>query len=359
MDDDSQLPNVVPQDLPGQPDTRVPISSEISTLATPTSSSSITSPSSSSSSSSSSKSNPNFFHKLQPLDPRGQMFHCMLSYRVDTDQGMVVKLHNKLHTLFAVEGQPSKSLQRTRSGAAVPAFSPSPALKRGWSIAAKAVFDGSLANQVDGGSEVFPFQGETLFPREFEQCDEAKTSDFHVFLDTVCLKTGVNWQGTGELHGGGFIGAILQSLLFVPILSVKQKKSSEGFEELSSAPDDNSFEVLDGSLGRLLRLNTKKETNPSLCDNVLLELIIAKVLHDIGGRSPASSGKTYPCIKILPLLVGNKYIFDCVKMLSSNPHHATNNKAIDVLKKAGLGDEDLEKKVKSESVHSVVSWYLA
>ena len=352
MDDDPQLPNV-PHD---PPDTRVPISSEISTLTIPTLNSSITSPSSSSSSS---KPNPKCLPKLQPLDPRGQMFHCMLSYRVDTDQGMVVKLHNKLHTLFAVEGHPSKSLQRTRSGSVIPAFPPSPALKRGWSIAAKAVFDGSLANQVDGGSEVFPFQGETLFPREFEQCDEAKTSDFHVFLDTVCLKTGVNWQGTGELHGGGFIGAILQSLLFVPILSVKQKNSSGGFEELSSAVDDNNFEVLDGSLGRLLRLNTKKETNTSSCDNVLLELIIAKVLHEIGGQSPASSGKTYPCIKILPLLVGNKNIFSCQKMFSSNPHHATNNKAIDVLQKAGLGDEDLEKKVKNESVLSVVEWYFA
>jgi hypothetical protein len=348
MADHSQLPNV-----PHDDDTRVPITPGFSDYATVTTHSVSESPSSSSSSSSSSHSKPNPKHK--PLDPQGQMFHCMLSYRQATDQGMVIKLHNKLHTLFAVEDRSNNSLPRSRSGTGLGAAPPSPTVKRGWNVAAKAVLSGNFTSMIENGSQFFPFQGETSFPREFERCVEAQTSDFHVFLDKVCLKNGEDWQGSGKADGGGFIGAILQSLLFVPILSVKQKSSSGVFEELPSAPDANSFANLEGSVGRFLRLNTDIDEKPNDIDNVLLELLIAKFLNI---KARQSSSRTHPCIKILPFFEGNDNIFACAGMLSDKPHIPTNSKAVTILQKAGFGDDTDLEKLRYESVQSVVNWYI-
>jgi hypothetical protein len=282
------------------------------------------------------------------------MFHCMLSYRQATDKDLATKLHHKLHTLLAAEDRSSNSLQRTGSGGAPPPSSPT--RKIGWGGVAKAVMNRTFASIVEGGSKIFPFQGETSFPPKFTRCAEAQTSDFHVFLDKVCLKNGEQWQGTGKPDDGGFIGAILQSLVFVPVLSVKQINSSGGFEELSSAPDKTNADKLEGSLGRLIRLNTTHDDRQQDGDNVLLELIIAKALHTVARQFASSSGKFYPCFKILPLLAGNDKIHDCKKQLSDKPHIATNNKAVEILQKAGLTDAFVDK-LKNESVQSIVNWY--
>jgi hypothetical protein len=290
----------------------------------------------------------------KPLDPMGHMFHCMLSYRVDTDQEMVLKLHNKLHTLFALDSIAPNSPQRTRSG---PLGLSTPSAKSNWAKAANFVFDGSLANIADVTSEAMPFQGKTLFPTVFERCLEAQTSYFHAFLDTVCLKNGENWQGSGKADGGGFIGAILQSLVFVPVLTVKQKNSSDAFEVLPSTPgSDFDWRKLEGSVGRLVRLNTENDDKKD-GDNVLLELIIAKVLCEIAGQCVSKSGKSYPCSKILPLLLGGEVIFKVAGMLSDKPHEPTNAKAIIALQKAELCDAELELTLKNISVRSVVGWY--
>jgi hypothetical protein len=87
-----------------------------------------------------------------------------------------------------------------------------------------------------------------------------------------------------------------------------------------------------------------------------LELIIAKALHTIARQFTSSSGKVYPCFKILPLLAGNEKIYDCKKSLSDKPHIATNNMAIDVLQKAGVPEAYFDK-LKDESVQSIVNWY--
>jgi hypothetical protein len=97
-------------------------------------------------------------------------------------------------------------------------------------------------------------------------------------LPTTCLKTGENWQGSGKADGGGFIGAVLQSLVFVPVLSVVEK-NGQSFEALSASADiKEPWTRFDGSLGKLLRLNTVYEEKKDVCDNVLLELMIAQVL---------------------------------------------------------------------------------
>ena len=119
---------------------------------------------------------------------------------------MVVKLHNKLHTLFAVEARASYTLQRTRSGGAVSDFPPTPVAKRNWAKVVNSVNDGSLAKAANAEQkcEAIPFQGQTMFPSVFERCSEAQTSDFHAFLDKVCLKNGEDWKGNGKTDGGGF-----------------------------------------------------------------------------------------------------------------------------------------------------------
>ncbi len=106
-----------------------------------------------------------------------------------------------------------------------------------------------------------------MFPSShFECCDEALHSSFHVFLDKTCLKTDENWQGSGKADGGGLIGAVLQSLVFVPVLSVAEK-NGQSFEALSASADiKEPWTRFDGSLGKLLRLNTVYEEKKDVCD---------------------------------------------------------------------------------------------
>jgi hypothetical protein len=177
-----------------------------------------------------------------------------------------------------------------------------------------------------------------------------------VYLDKFCLRNGEEWQGTGKPDGGGFIGAILQSLVFVPVLSVKQKNSYGFCQDLSSAPDKSNANKLEGSLGRLVRLNTAHDDRQHGVDNVLLELIIAKALHTISWRARTGKSEFYPCFRIFPLFAGNDKLFYCPEALSDKPHIATNNRAFDLLQKAGLADACFDK-LKDESVQSIVNWY--
>jgi hypothetical protein len=300
-------------------------------------------------------------NQLQPeaLNPIGPMFHCMISYRVETDLAVARSLHNKLFVVFRNEDVTIPRLQRTLSGPSVSggadnlSFSGSPVARRGQRAAAQ-----QWANvQPDASSsplDDFPFKGESLFPAQhFQQCDEALHSQYHVFLDKTCLKNGEQWQGSGK--SGGFIGALLQSLVFVPIISIFHKKDSH-FESL---PHNIEFRApwteFEGSLGKLLRLNKQQDNDK--CDNVLLEFIIAQVLNEMSKQSDPPLGTAFPCIKVQPLLLGGEQIFRCIGELSDLPHAATNSKAASVLKEAGLCDADLESRLARRSVKSVLIWY--
>jgi hypothetical protein len=48
---------------------------------------------------------------------------------------------------------------------------------------------------------------------------EKRPGSANLFLDQVYLKSGENWEQSDE--GGGFVGALLKSLIFVPLLSWK------------------------------------------------------------------------------------------------------------------------------------------
>jgi hypothetical protein len=294
-----------------------------------------------------------------PLNPEGAMFHCMLSYRVNTDSEIAKKLHDKLHTMFRVsEDQGTFSLKRTRSSsitaaaATVSSGNPRPPVMKDGSFTRKGLYD----------SEDFPYKDQTTFPDEYDQCPEASGSSLNVFLDKVCLKQGKNWEGSGTERGGGFIGAVLQCLVFVPILSVKQGSVSKGFEVVPSPSGQNNnfnpgneynWSKLEGSVGQLIRLNNAEHLK---VDNVLLELIIARILNEI-----ESVNKTYACVKILPFLVGGEMLFACAEKCSDEPHFATNEKVLSVLTTAfGLSQSDkdaLFEKLMTFSVRSVIQWY--
>lgn len=298
---------------------------------------------------------------LQPaaLNPIGPMFHCMISYRVETDQAVARSLHNKLFVVFRNEDAAIPKLQRTLSGSSLAggadnlSFSGSPVARRGqWAAALQ--WGNVQPDAAFSPLDDFPFKGESSFPTQhFQQCEEALHSHYHVFLDKTCLKNGEQWQGSGR--SGGFIGALLQSLVFVPIISIFHNNGSH-FESL---PPNTVFSApwtqFEGALGKLLRLNKQQDNDK--CDNVLLEYIIAQVLYEMSKQSIPPLGTTFPCIKIQPLLLGGEQIFRCIGELSDQPHAATNSKAASVLKEAGLCDADLESRLACRSVKSVLIWY--
>ena len=64
-----------------------------------------------------------------------------------------------------------------------------------------------------------PLIEKTRFPAKFN-CDAfAQQKILNIFWDKACLSDGYLWEGDGTKKGGGFVGAILQSMLFVPVMS--------------------------------------------------------------------------------------------------------------------------------------------
>jgi hypothetical protein len=53
------------------------------------------------------------------------------------------------------------------------------------------------------------------WPKAFSE----QSKGFRLFLDQVNLRMGVPWKGTGDADNGGFLGAVSQALLIVPLLS--------------------------------------------------------------------------------------------------------------------------------------------
>jgi energy-converting hydrogenase Eha subunit C len=100
----------------------------------------------------------------------GSFFHAMISYRVSTDATFVSNMHNAMN-LIASQREDLRSL------------------------------------------DDFPW------PKEFKRAETTGSSGVRIFLDKECLLDGAQWEG--NLKGsGGFVGALLKSLVFVPVFSI-------------------------------------------------------------------------------------------------------------------------------------------
>ena len=98
----------------------------------------------------------------------GSFFHAMISYRVATDATFVNHLHNSINL---------------------------------------------VASQRDDLRVLDDFP----WPKGFKRAETTGSSGVRVFLDKFCLLDGAQWEG--NMKGGGFVGALLQSLVFVPVFS--------------------------------------------------------------------------------------------------------------------------------------------
>jgi hypothetical protein len=58
------------------------------------------------------------------------------------------------------------------------------------------------------------------WPKEFNRSESTGSSGVRIFLDKFCLRDGAQWEGNSQ-SSGGFVGAILKSLLFVPVFSAQ------------------------------------------------------------------------------------------------------------------------------------------
>lgn len=208
------------------------------------------------------------------LAPSEGMFHLFISYRaVDRDSEWVSKLYDTL------------CLEVTSS------------MRQGKRI---------------------PLIEKTRFPKKFH-CDAfGQQNILNIFWDKACLADGHPWQGDGSKKGGGFIGAILQSVLFTPVLS--------------SYADQN--EQKRGSVSQMLQGSDDTQ------DNVLVEFIVAKFLYECSRNAADSS--LLPCSIILPLVKDEQVFGDSAK-LNASITIKTNTTAFNVLKLAGY-DPPIEMK---------------
>ena len=110
----------------------------------------------------------------QALNPRESMFHIFISYRVIPDSVWVSKFYDSIQ---------KKCQEREKEDMGI------------------------------------PFARETSFPKNFKSNSLANEKLLNVFWDAKTLADGIDWKGDGSRNGGGFIGAIVQSLVFVPVLS--------------------------------------------------------------------------------------------------------------------------------------------
>ena len=232
--------------------------------------------------------------KLVRINPREGLFHAMLSYRVNPDQDFVCKLYNKMNVL------------------------------------------GSRISVSD-----------VPWPRSFKRDDNTLSSKVRVFQDFYCLKDGNRWEGDGGLGSGGFVGALCQSVIFVPLFSAHLKPETVATGVSTATPTALIYPAASvpsaqdplatGSIGSMKYLNEKNDGKDDTQDSVLLELILAMELHKHAHKTPhTGSFKTmFPCSVIFPLFQSN-LVFDMMSSLSAKPHVVTNQKALVVLKTIGV-----------------------
>ena len=51
-----------------------------------------------------------------------------------------------------------------------------------------------------------------------------QSEPIRIFLDQVNLRMGVPWKGTGDSEDGGFLGAVSQALIMVPLFSLPMER---------------------------------------------------------------------------------------------------------------------------------------
>jgi hypothetical protein len=167
---------------------------------------------------------------------------------------------------------------------------------------ARQMFDRLLLNSFN----CIPLVGLSQWPEGFSH-EKQRPGHANVFLDQVCLKTGENWKHSDE--GGGFIGALLKSLIFVPLLSWRV--------ELEKVDDPHSKKKFLGSVGGMvskfsgagltdfLEFDTGNRQFHDAVDNVLLELILAMELHSHMKQAHEGASCLHPCLRLFPIVVDN------------------------------------------------------
>ncbi len=101
---------------------------------------------------------------------KGSFFHAMISYRVKPDAPFVTNMHNAM-------------------------------------------------NLVASHREGLRLLDDFPWPKEFNRAATTGASGVRIFLDKFCLRDGAQWEGSSQ-SSGGFVGALLKSMLFVPVFSV-------------------------------------------------------------------------------------------------------------------------------------------
>jgi hypothetical protein len=224
------------------------------------------------------------------IDPHEGLFHAMLSYRVNPDADLVTKIHDKLHLL-------------------------SPPIS------------------VKGGPQENQLNDSPQFPKEFNRDVSTLKSSLNVFLDALCLRDGMPWEGDGGAKGG-FIGAVRLSPLFVPLLSVQVGANGELVHR--------------GSVGQMIDL-----ARQDMQDNVLLEFIIARELYLLSKTSRFKS--LSPCSFILPLF-RDEQIWQAASRLPKTASAITNAKALEVVKQMNVPVSAISEDLKNGTLTVYAVW---
>jgi hypothetical protein len=217
-------------------------------------------------------SNPNF-----TLNPKKAMFHAFISYRSSTDSNAVGELFKRI------------------------------------------AFDCRSGRQI-------PLREETKFLDNFSRNELANKKLMNLFWDKETLANGVDWTGDGRRVNGRFIGVLMQSLVFVPLLTCyfEDKKLSnesqgtkvsvsgsigqmlvpidESSAVVSSQPQENVTDISHYS-GQRLKPNDAKRDD---LDNFLLELAVVKFLWLYQKtKNQEHRGSLWPCSFIFPIFGPN------------------------------------------------------
>jgi hypothetical protein len=237
----------------------------------------------------------------------------------------------------------------------------------------------AIISECRSGKKI-PLRAKTKFPDNFSPNVLAKEKLLNLFWDKETLANGRDWAGDGKRQSGGFSGAVVQSLVFVPLLTYYAHET----ENHSPGPKRT---VESGSVGQMIEQQkpvvtnksstndeqmthsdaSKEKKNVSAVDNVLLELILAKFLWEYQKAADQDQrGLTlWPCSMIYPIFGPEmkRHIADLSPRISLE----TNKKAVKLLEAAGYclnKNEMLEDQPSTDddphpwSVRSVVGFFL-
>jgi hypothetical protein len=167
---------------------------------------------------------------------------------------------------------------------------------------ARKMFDRLIFNSYNR----IPATDNNPWPDEFCS-DHQREGHARVFLDQVCLKAGETWGA-----GGGYVGALMKSFVFVPLLSWNVEIDSN-----ESVLHDFRKKRFAGSVGdmvaRFCGALPSQFIDPDPCqrafidgvDSVLLQLILAMELHAHMMRVNAGASCFHPCKRLFPIVVGH------------------------------------------------------